>query len=153
MKINSLLHISELLSSFTLSQALYCPCFRSLIHNRGDKNQVYDFTGKFPPPVLKFSVPGIHSRLTGSCHISYNLSELFSAGVIPPFQNLDQIMLLYTTECTIRQSWDHFNPAFFCVWTSPVFFLPAQFPWASPACYSSTNPDMKALHIPAGGTG
>lgn len=62
-------------------------------------------------------------------------------------------MLLYTTECTIRQSWDNFNPAFFCVWTSPVFFLPAQFPWASPACYSSTNPDMKALHIPAGGTG
>lgn len=65
-----------------------------------------DFTGKFPPAVLKFSILtpylhlGIHNRLTGPCHSLYHLSELFSASIILPFQkNSDQITLLYTTEC------------------------------------------------------
>lgn len=78
------------------------------MQNRGDKNQVCDFTGKFPPPILKFSVltpfllPAIHSRPTGPCHSLYHLSELFSASIILPFQkNSDQITLLYTIEYNI----------------------------------------------------
>lgn len=94
---------SSPVSTYPRLYCQYCPYFRNFMQNRGDKNQFHDFTGRFPPSVLKFSVltpyqlPGIHSRLMGPCHSLYHLSELFCASIILPFQkNSDQIMLLYT---------------------------------------------------------